>query len=454
MADEPDRERNRLTGRISRYARVGANVGGAAVQMATARLFGRDLSDPKNAALLVQALGGLKGPVMKMAQLAATIPDMLPPEYAAELQTLQASAPPMGPSFVKRRMMVELGAGWEKKFASFDREPAAAASLGQVHRAVAHDGRALACKLQYPDMESAVAADLGQLNMILGLQRRFSPEIDTSEIAKEIGERLKEELDYTLEARHIALYRQILAGDDLVRVPEPVPALSTKRLLTMSWLEGTPLLSHKEDGLEDRNRISEAVFHAWWHPFARFGVIHGDPHLGNYTVFNENGRPGGLNLLDYGCIRIFPAGFVEGVIELYHGLRDDEPERVVHAYEGWGFQNLTKSTIDTLNIWARFIYAPLLDDRVRTIADGVEPQLYGRREVWEVKQRLKPESAITIPREFVLMDRAAIGIGSVFLHLRAEMNFHRLFEDAIADFSAAGVAKRQAKALKTAGLAG
>ncbi|MCC6983763.1 MAG: AarF/ABC1/UbiB kinase family protein [Bauldia sp.] len=452
MADNPDRERNRLTGRLSRYARVGANVGGAAVQMATARLFGRGLGDPKNAALLAQALGGLKGPVMKMAQLAATIPDMLPPEYAAELQTLQASAPPMGPSFVKRRMMVELGAGWEKKFGSFDREPAAAASLGQVHRAVGHDGQLLACKLQYPDMESAVAADLGQLNIILGLQRRMSPEIDTSEIAKEIGERLKEELDYTLEAKHVALYRQILAGDDLVRVPEPVPMLSTRRLLTMGWLEGTPLLSHKEDSLEDRNRVSTAVFHAWWHPFAHFGVIHGDPHLGNYTVFEEDGRPGGLNLLDYGCIRIFPASFVEGVIGLYHGLRDGEPDRVVGAYEGWGFKNLTKETIEALNIWARFIYAPLLDDRVRTIADGVSPQEYGRREVWEVKSRLKPEAAITIPREFVLMDRAAIGIGSVFLHLRAEMNFHRLFEDAIADFNTAALANRQAKALKAAGL--
>jgi predicted unusual protein kinase regulating ubiquinone biosynthesis (AarF/ABC1/UbiB family) len=452
MNDESDRERNRLTGRLSRYARVGTNVGGAAVRMATARLFGRELSDAKNAELLVQALGGLKGPVMKMAQLAATIPDLLPPEYAAELQTLQASAPPMGPAFVRRRMMVELGADWEKKFESFDKEPAAAASLGQVHRAVAGDGRALACKLQYPDMESAVAADLAQLNIVLGLQRRFSPEIDTSEIAKEITERLKEELDYRLEAQHILLYRQILADDPLVRVPEVLPELSTRRLLTMTWQEGTPLLTHKEDSLEDRNRIAVAVFHAWWHPFARFGVIHGDPHLGNYTIFSENGAPGGLNLLDYGCIRIFPAGFVGGVIDLYKGLRDNQPERVIHAYEGWGFKGLTKATIDTLNIWARFIYAPLLDDRVRTIADGVAPQQYGRREVWEVKQRLKPESAITIPREFVLMDRAAIGIGSVFLHLRAELNFHRMFEEAIEDFSTEKVARRQAKALQAAGL--
>src|SRR5712664_1419628 len=133
-----DREANRFSARAARYARVGANMSGVAARIAGARLFGIALDRGKNAMELAAALGGLKGPIMKVAQLMATIPDALPPEYAAELMKLQSEAPPMGWAFVKRRMGAELGADWQDKFASFERHPAAAASLGQVHRARAH----------------------------------------------------------------------------------------------------------------------------------------------------------------------------------------------------------------------------------------------------------------------------------------------------------------------------
>ena len=177
------------------------------------------------------------------------------------------------------------------------------------------------------------------------------------------------------------------------------------------------------------------------------GVIHGDPHLGNYTAFEEAGVPLGINLLDYGCVRIFPPKFVGGVVDLYRGLRDGDEARVVHAYEVWGFKGLSRELMEVLNIWARFIYGPLMDDRVRTIADGVKPGEYGRREAFRVHQALREKGPVTVPREFVLMDRAAIGLGGVFLHLAAELNFHRLFEHAIEEFSLEQVAERQAKAL-------
>jgi predicted unusual protein kinase regulating ubiquinone biosynthesis (AarF/ABC1/UbiB family) len=448
-----DDEANRLAGRLSRYARVGTGVGGLAARMIGSRALGREADAGARAADLARMLGGLKGPLMKVAQLAATIPDMLPPEYAFELQKLQAEAPPMGPAFVRRRMQAELGSGWEARFRSFDRKPAAAASLGQVHRAVAPDGRAIACKLQYPDMDSAVEADLSQLGIILAMQRRFSPEIDTREVLKELSARLREELDYEREARHILLYRAILAGSDEVRVPEVEPEPSTRRLITMTWLDGERLLSYVDHPLENRNRIARALFRAWWHPFAHCGVIHGDPHLGNYTVFEDTGAPAGLNLLDYGCIRIFPTAFVTGVIELYRGFQTNDRARIAEAYRIWGFRNLDDDLVDTLSLWARFIFAPLLDDRVRTIADGIEPHKYGRREVWQVKQALKPKGPLTIPREFVLMNRAAVGLGAVFLHLKAELNFHRLFEAEIEGFEREALVKRQAAALQQAGLA-
>ncbi|MDQ4060944.1 MAG: AarF/UbiB family protein, partial [Pseudomonadota bacterium] len=190
-----DSESNRFSGRLRRYAQVGTNVGGVAARFAGARLLGFDLDRDKNAAELAAALGGLKGPIMKVAQLMATIPDALPPEYVAELMKLQSEAPPMGWAFVKRRMAAELGLDWQARLASFERQPAAAASLGQVHRAVSLDGRPLACKLQYPEMSSAVEADLRQLHMVFAIHRRMDPTIDTSEIAAEIGARVREELD-------------------------------------------------------------------------------------------------------------------------------------------------------------------------------------------------------------------------------------------------------------------
>jgi predicted unusual protein kinase regulating ubiquinone biosynthesis (AarF/ABC1/UbiB family) len=230
------------------------------------------------------------------------------------------------------------------------------------------------------------------------------------------------------------------------------PELSTHRLLTLTWLDGKKLLSFKSDTAAVRNRLGTAMFNAWWLPFSRFGVIHGDPHLGNYTVFEEDGTPQGINLLDYGCIRIFPPKFVGGVVDLYNGLLHNDHDRVVHAYETWGFKRLSRDLIDTLNIWARFIYGPMLDDRERTIADGVKPSEYGRKEAFRVQKALREKGPVTVPREFVFMDRAAIGLGGVFLHLDARLNFYRLFNEAMGAFSVAKVADRQAKALAKAGL--
>ena len=136
------------------------------------------------------------------------------------------------------------------------------------------------------------------------------------------------------------------------------------------------------------------MFKAWWHPFSHAAVIHGDPHLGNYTVFSEGGEPQGINLLDYGCVRIFHPRFVGGVVDLYHGLLHDDRARIVHAYETWGFRRLSAELIDILNIWARFIYGPLLDDRVRTVADGVKPSEYGRRQAFEVHKALKEKGPV------------------------------------------------------------
>jgi predicted unusual protein kinase regulating ubiquinone biosynthesis (AarF/ABC1/UbiB family) len=441
-------EKNTLGRRLKRYANVTTTMGGAAARMAGSRMLGIERDEKVEAAELKAALGNLKGPLMKVAQMLSTVPDVVPANFAAELSTLQTQAPAMGWPFVRRRMSAELGPDWEKKFKSFEREASAAASLGQVHKAVDKKGRDLACKLQYPDMSSAVEADLAQLRILFSLYRRMDRAIDPSEVADEVGARLREELDYRREASHIALYRIMLANTPSVHVPEVVSELSTGRLLTMTWITGKPILEFKTRSLADRNRIAETMFRAWWHPFSHYAAIHGDPHLGNYTI-RENLD---LNLLDYGCIRTFRPQFVEGVISLYTALLKNDNALAVHAYETWGFKDLRKELIEALNIWARFIYAPMLDDRVRTVADGVEPSAYGRKEAFQVHQLLKQLGPVKPPREFVFMDRAAIGLGAVFLHLQAEMNFYKFFNEEIADFSLADVTKRQKKAFETAGV--
>ena len=442
-------ERNSLGGRVMRYARVGRAVGGLAARVAGQRYLGLKIDRAEHAAELTAALGGLKGPLMKVAQIMSTIPDALPKEYVQELQQLQANAPAMGWPFVKRRMAAELGANWQARFKSFEHEAAAAASLGQVHRAVGHDGEALACKLQYPDMASAVEADLSQLRIIFSIYERYDRAIHTKEIHGEIADRLREELDYELEARHMALYHRMLASEKHVHLPEPLLDLSTKRLLTMSWIEGKPMMQvlAGKPSLELRNRIAYNMFRAWYVPFYEYGVIHGDPHLGNYTM-----RPNGdVNLLDFGCIRIFEPKFVKGVIDLYFALLNDDRDLAVSAYESWGFKGLSREVIDVLNRWAHFVYGPLLEDKERKIQDSATG-VYGREVAEGVHAELRRLGPVTPPKEFVFMDRAAIGLGSVFMHLKAEINWYRLFHELITGFDVKALDKRQKAALKEAAL--
>jgi predicted unusual protein kinase regulating ubiquinone biosynthesis (AarF/ABC1/UbiB family) len=232
-------------------------------------------------------------------------------------------------------------------------------------------------------------------------------------------------------------------------VPVPMMEFTTKRLLTMTWLPGRGLQSvvDEDPSQEVRNEVARSLFAAWYIPLYRYGVIHGDPHLGNYQVRADNG----INLLDFGAIRVFRPHFLRGVIDLFEAIRDDDMEKAHHAYEGWGFEALSREKMDVLNQWARFLYEPLIQDRERLIQESNDPQ-YGREIAQKVHAGLQRTGGVKPPREFVLMDRSAIGLGSVFLRLGAKLNWHRMFHELIDSFNESELAARQAAALTEAGV--
>ena len=442
-----DSETKSITKQIKRYAQVGGIVGKLATKLASQKYLGVKLDRKKHAAEIRAALGSIKGPLMKVAQLSATIPDLLPDEYARELMYLQSNAPPMGWLFVKRRMAAELSSNWQKNFIKFDKEATRAASLGQVHKAVLPNKKIVACKLQYPDMETAVTTDLSQLKMIFSIYQTYNQAIKTDEIYKEITDRLKEELNYDREQKLMLIFKNIFSKSKYVHVPVVFSKLSTKKLLTMSWLEGKSILDFRNARKEIRNILAKNMFYTWYKPFYEFGIIHGDPHLGNYTIQKDHT----VNLFDFGCMRIFNGKFIQGVIDLYFALQNNDKARAVYAYEQWGFADITNEKLAVLNKWAEFLYSPLMKDKVQKIQES-DSGIYGATVASKVHRELRKLGGVKPPKEFVFMDRAAVGLGSVFMHLKAEVNWYQIFHHLIDNFNEKKLNQRQQKTLKLAKL--
>ena len=442
-----DKESVTFIKQIRRYVKVGGAVGVIATKLASKKYLGIKLDKQKHAIEIRSTLGNIKGPLMKVAQLSATIPDLLPPEYVEELSQLQSNAPPMGWLFVKRRMKAELGVNWQKKFNIFGKEASKAASLGQVHKAVLPDGDKVACKLQYPDMASAVKADLSQLKLIFSIYQSYNKAIKTDDVYVEISQRLTEELDYEREQKLTKIFSKIFEKISYVHIPQPNEKLSTKRLLTMTWLEGQSILKFKKEKKEIRNNIAKNMFYTWYKPFYEYGIIHGDPHLGNYTVQEDYS----INLFDFGCMRVFNGKFIQGVIDLYFALQKQDMEKAVYAYQQWGFEDITKKKLSILNKWANFLYSPLMEDKVQKIQKS-NSGIYGAQVAAEVHRELKKLGGIKPPKEFVFMDRAAVGLGSVFMHLNAEVNWYKIFHQLIEDFEIKKMNTRQKKILKLVSL--
>ena len=215
----------------------------------------------------------------------------------------------------------------------------------------------------------------------------------------------------------------------------------------MSWLEGKSILNLKNEKKEKRNIIAKNMFYSWYYPFYKYGIIHGDPHMGNYTIQKDLS----INLFDFGCMRIFDGKFIQGVIDLYFALQKNNMDQAVYAYEQWGFKNISNKKLSILNKWANFLYSPLMQDKVQKIQES-DSGIYGAKVAAEVHKELRKLGGVKPPKEFVFMDRAAVGLGSVFMHLKAEVNWYRIFHSLIENFETKKMKARQQKILKLVNL--
>ena len=370
------------------------------------------------AGILQQTLSQMKGPALKIGQILSLIPHVLPDEYEKTLETLQSHALPMPWSFVRRCLVQELGQNWQALFPSFEKEARFAASLGQVHKATTLSQETVACKIQYPHMHEAVKTDLNQLRLILQGYQAFSQVIDPSELFQEVEEHLWKELDYHNEACLLKRMHHALRDLSYVHVPYVHDNLSTSKLLVMDWVEGIPLQNVKDQA----DTYGLHLFYAWYYPLFRYNLLHGDPHFGNYR-FHEDGS---LTLLDFGCVREFSPSCVQGVIELYQGLKLQDQDRIAHSYHLWGFKNLNAELIEALTQWARFLYTPLLYDGLTQIDARFQSSL-----ARTVYQALKKSGGVCPPKTFVFLDRAALGIGAALMRLGSRHNWHQAFEELI-----------------------
>ena len=436
-------DKDKFSKRASRYIQLTGQVGGLLTKLGANRFLGVNIDKDKHALNLKKDLGEIKGPFMKIAQFISMIPDALPIEYSNQLMQLQSHAPSMGELFVKRRMENELGENWKNFFLDFNTSASYAASLGQVHKAKLKNGDLVACKLQYPDMQSAVNVDLNQFRIILNLFEKYNKAIKTKKIFLEIKDRLVEEIDYENEINNIKIFKKIFEFNKFVNIPKIYRNCSTKRLITMSWLEGQSLdemLRYSKNKKNLSERIATNIFNTWYMPFYKFCVIHGDPHFGNYS-FKKNGN---INLFDFGCVRFFPIKFVKAVLNLYYALEKKDEDLMVEAYKTWGFKKINKKLIKVLNLWASYIYGPLLEDKKRLI-QGEKKKGYGFDIVNNVYKELRKIGGVEPPKEFVFMDRAAIGMGSLFMKLDVKLNWHNLFKNLIKDFDELRILKERNK---------
>jgi predicted unusual protein kinase regulating ubiquinone biosynthesis (AarF/ABC1/UbiB family) len=420
--------------RNSRLARLGAKIGLAHAGTSARKIFAsterrEELSrarEIKTAQQVADELGNMKGALMKLGQMASYLDDGLPEPLRLALSQLQSQAPPMSVELVRQEVERELGAPIEEMFAAFDEDPIAAASIGQVHRAILRtpDGeKAVAVKVQYPGVAEAIDADIKTADLLGTLLAFGFKSLNPEEMVLEIKDRLREELDYINEARNQQLFADFYEGHPFIHVPKVFHEYSTARVLITELVSGHSFAEVLSWPQEERDRAGEAIFRFVFRSLYRFRAFNGDPHPGNY-IFHRDGR---VTFLDFGLIKHFTVDEMDMFQSMVTAaVLDHDMEKYRQVIEDAGmFQKDAPFTTEEAGDYFAHFYEPVRESRTMTWDTA-----YATSIVRHTFDRTSPIAQYaTVPRSFVFIQRINLGLYALLGQLGSTGNFRRISEE-------------------------
>ncbi len=420
--------------RTAAVARLGTQAGSNYAVHRARRVFAsaehREVLDTafelKTAAQVAETLGHMKGAMMKLGQMASYLDQGMPEHVRSALADLQSNAPPMSPELAADMVADELGAPPDEIFAEWDPHPIAAASIGQVHRAITRDGRAVAVKIQYPGVGAAIRADLDNTDLVFGAFRMVFPGLDPGPMVAEIKERLVEELDYRLEADNQQMFADAYRGHPTIHVPDVLRELSTERVLTTELAEGVPFAEMETWSPTERNLAAETIFRFVFRGLYRMRAFNGDPHPGNY-LFLPGGR---VTFLDFGLVKHFTDEEMDRFGKMIRAMVLDKDIAGYRALvEDYGILEPGLAVSDEqILAYFRHFYEFVMTDEVSTIDSEYASEM--------VRRFFDPSGphgdimkAANVPPEFVIIQRINLGLFSLLGQLEATANWRAMAEE-------------------------
>ena len=375
----------------------------------------------------LEVLSGLRGGAMKLGQLASFVDiEFVPPEYRAiyqeKLAALRDSAPPMSWEKVRSVLEREWEEPVESLFEDFEHDARAAASIGQVHRAVLPGGRAVAVKVQYPEIADAVAADLGLAAIGIRMAKAMAPGLDPEVVAGELRERIMEELDYELEAQHQRFFARAYRGHEAIHVPEVVTDLSRRRVLVSDWVDGRPFGEMVALPEPERDRLGQLIYRFYFGSMHLLRRYNADPHPGNYLL-REDGR---LSFLDFGSVKLVDPEWLAVGSEVVTALMEGDAERLHRGVGRAGyFHRPDRVDPDWLLEQASGGYEWFIRDQELRIDPGYVAKLMARM-VDTSPEAIRVARAFKLPPDEIMFRRMSVGVFAVLGHLRAKANWYRI----------------------------
>ncbi|TLW90558.1 AarF/ABC1/UbiB kinase family protein [Saccharomonospora piscinae] len=422
----------RTVARTAKLASLPLGIAGRAVGGWGRRLTGQSAEDV-NAALsakaaeqLFEVLGTLKGGAMKFGQalsvFEAAVPDELAAPYRDALTRLQSAAPPMPARQTHRVLAQQLGRSWTKRFAEFDDEPAAAASIGQVHRAVWHDGRQVAVKVQYPGADEALRSDLRQLQRFSRLFQALVPGTEVRPLLSELAERMDEELDYRTEADNQRRFAKAFQGDDQVLVPRVVA--SAPKVIVSEWVSGTPYSEIiAGGGVAERNEAGRLLAEFHYSSPARAHLLHSDPHPGNFMLLDD----GGLCVIDFGAVANLPDGAPRTLGVMMRLALEGRSRDLFEVLRAEGFVRPdVELDADDVYTWLLPLVAPLTEDRFHFTRTWAQKQAM---RMGDTRNRdFQTGRSLNLPPQWLLIHRVTAGAIGILCQLDAELSVRDIVE--------------------------